>query len=177
MDYKSDKKILKSHNCNGSFNEKLIISATNYARETIGITKSLWVFINNCIMFKSIDHSGMYDKENFLIRYNRDWLKNADHKQIIKCAFHEVFHVVQHDALNNWKSGNVSLIFSDEELRQIEIEFNDYNYSDSIHKWNSYFIEQQAECFAEILYKRFQAEKIKLRDLVTRYYNKYLNEN
>ena len=60
------KKILKLHNCNGSFNEKLIISATNYARETIGITESLWVFINNSIMFESIDHSGMYDKENFL---------------------------------------------------------------------------------------------------------------
>jgi len=128
-------------------------------------------------MFKSIDHSAMYDKDNFLSRYNRDWLKNADHKQIIKCAFHEVFQVVQHDALNNWKKGSASLIFSNEELKQIEIEFNDYNYNNSIYEWQSYFIEQQAEVFAEILYKRLAAANFELRDLVTRYYNKYPNEN
>ena len=84
---------------------------------------------------------------------------------------------MQHDALNNWKNGSASLIFSDEELKKIEIEFSDYNYNDSIYEWHSYFIEQQAEAFAEILYKRLEAANFELRDLVIRYYNKYPNEN
>jgi|GEM_PF-6641151 len=34
--------------------------------------------------------------------YNLDGLRKANHKQIIKCAFHEVFHLVQHDALKEF---------------------------------------------------------------------------
>lgn len=170
------KRCFGMNNCNGSTNEKLIISATNYARSVIGIDESLWVFINDGKIFKSINHSGMYDKEHFVIRYNRDWLKTAEFERIIKCAFHEVFHVVQHAELIVRKHGIKSKVFSDAELDQLEFEFMDENYSDSHHAWGSHLAEQQADSFADELYGKFIKNYQNTDDFIAKYYEMYPNK-
>ena len=164
------------NNCNGSINEKLIISATNYTRSIIGIDEALWVFINDGTIFKSIHHSGMYDKEHFVIRYNREWLKTAEFERIIKCAFHEVFHVVQHAELIARKHGIKSALFNDEELDQLEFEFRDENYSDSHLAWSSYLAEQQADSFADQLYEKFIKRYKDIDGFIAKYYEMYPNK-
>lgn len=164
------------NNCNGSTNEKLIIFATNYARSVIGIDESLWVFINDGNIFKSVNHSGMYDKEHFVIRYNRDWLKAAEFERIIKCAFHEVFHVVQHAELIARKHEIKSKVFSDAELDQLEFVFDDKNYDDSNHTWSSHLAEQQADNFAEELYEKFIRKYRNSDDFIAKYYEIYPNK-
>src|SRR5690606_34662171 len=97
---------------NHSFKEKLIISATNFAREKTNVDPALWVFVNKGNIFKSINHSGLFEKDTFVIRFNRDWIKIASEEQIIKTAFHETFHAVQQQALVGRTLGLKSDIFS-----------------------------------------------------------------
>ncbi len=52
-------------------NEKLVLDATEYARSFLNIDDELLVLINDINHFESINHSALYDKDNFLIRYNK----------------------------------------------------------------------------------------------------------
>ncbi|MCR3906964.1 MAG: hypothetical protein NUK62_08085 [Tenericutes bacterium] len=47
-------------------------------------------------MFSSMNHSGLFEKHTFVIRYNRQWLNNADTDKIVKGVSHETFHSVQY---------------------------------------------------------------------------------
>jgi|SRR5690625_971066 len=159
-----------------STNEKLIISATNFARSLLNIDEDLWVFINEQTHFNGNDHSALYDKENFLIRYNKEWLKNANSENIIKTAFHEVFHVVQHSAIVEFELGIKSEVFSIKELRQMKYEFKDKNYSTEIGQYENLLIEQQAETFAYGLYELYN-QRIKTEEkLIKKYFYLYENE-
>lgn len=164
------------NNCNGSFQEKLIISATNYVRKIMTINENIWVFINDNKIFKSTNHSGMYDKENFIIRYNRGWIQMATYEQIIKCAFHESFHAVQHQALVGRMLEINSQWFTEEELDRLEYEFKDENYNNSNSNWHSYLIEQQAETFGRILYDKFAKEYEDLEEFIDQYYGLFPNK-
>lgn len=53
-----------------SKNEKLVLDATEYARLFLNIDDGLWILINDIDHFESINHIALYDKDNFLIRYN-----------------------------------------------------------------------------------------------------------
>lgn len=161
---------------NHSFKEKLIISATNYAREKMNVDPGLWVFINDGSVFKSFHHSGLFEKDTFVIRYNRDWIKIASEEQIIKTAFHETFHAVQQQALIERNLGLKSEIFSEVELNTLEHEFKDENYDDSINTWHTHLSEQQAEAFAAYLFERFNKDLDKHEELVTKYYKRFVNE-
>ena len=161
---------------NNSAKEKLILSATNYAREKINVDPGLWVFINDGSVFKSIYHSGLFEKDNFVIRYNRDWIKIASEEQIIKTAFHETFHAVQQQALIERNLGLKSKIFSEAELNTLEHEFKDENYDDSIDTWHTHLSEQQAEAFAAYLFERFKEDLDKHEELVIKYYKRFINE-
>lgn len=161
---------------NHNFKEKLIISATNFAREKTNVDPGLWVFVNNGNIFKSINHSGLFEKDTFVIRYNRDWLKIASEEQIIKTAFHETFHAVQQQALIGRRLGLKSDIFSEDELNILEHEFKDENYDDSIDTWHTHLSEQQAETFAAHLFERFKQDLEKHEELVTKYYKRFINE-
>src|SRR5690554_7302302 len=126
---------------------KLIISFTNYARKLLNIDENLWVLISDENHFVSNEHSGLYDKLNFLIRYNKGWIKTASNSEIIKCAFHEVFHCLQHQELIKKSLGISSSIFTSEELEQMEFEFKDENYM--LNNWENMLVEKQAEYFSD----------------------------
>ncbi|WP_026391279.1 hypothetical protein [Haploplasma modicum] len=134
-------------------NNKLVISATNYARVKLNLDENFWVVISEGKHFLSNNHSGMYDKNHFLIRYNEEWLKNSTSEKTIKCAFHEVFHAFQHQEIIKRKLGLESIYFTNEELDKIEYEFQDEVYN--VDKWESFLIEQQAEYFSDYLYSIF----------------------
>lgn len=160
-----------------STNEKLIISATNFARSLLNIDEDLWVFINEQTHFNGNDHSALYDKENFLIRYNKEWLKNANSENIIKTAFHEVFHVLQHSEILESELGRKSRLFSNVELKQMKHEFKDENYSTESGKYENLLIEQQAESFAYGLYELYN-QRIKTEEkLIKKYFDLYLNKS
>lgn len=154
-------------------NEKLIISATNYARSVLNIDEGLWVFINDSTHFMSNEHSALYDKENFLIRFNKEWIKSAKDDKIIKTSFHEVFHVLQHASILEWQQGYNNEIFTIEELKIMEYEFSDKNYSTDIGKYENQLIEIQAETFASYLFDRMPYSKI---DLISKYLKLYINK-
>lgn len=141
-------------NKNLTTNEELILKATEYARSLLKIDKDLWVFINEMNHFKGIEHSALYDKDNFLIRYNKEWLKTARKENVIKTAFHEVFHVLQHACIVEADLGMDHGIFTKEELVQMKYEFLDENYSMEKGKYENLLIEVQAESFAYALYEQ-----------------------
>lgn len=141
-----------------SYNEKLVLEATEYARDLLNIDKDLWVFINEINHFKGIYHSALYDKDNFLIRYNKEWLKTAQKENIIKTAFHEVFHVLQHACIVESDLGIDHGIFTKEELKQMKHEFLDENYSMEKGKYETLLIEIQAETFAHELYNEVKGK-------------------
>lgn len=163
------------NNCDGSKNEMLVIAATNYARKLMYIDESLWVFINDGKHFKSINHSGLYDK-NFIIRFNREWLKTAKEEQILKCAFHEVFHAVQHQEIMKKELGIESKFFPEDELKQLEFEFKDENYNDSSETWGTYLCELQAEDFAGQMYDKYWEEFNNPQELIEKYYEMFKNK-
>ena len=164
------------HKNNQSLNEKLIISATNYAREFLNIDEGLWVFINDSKHFMGIHHSALYDKENFIIRYNKDWLINATEDNILKTAFHEVFHVLQHTCIVEFDLGYNREIFTNEELMQMKFEFLDENYSSELGKYEQLLIEQQAESFAHVFYKSHKEKFTNVNELIDKYYGRYINK-
>ena len=168
--------VFKMSHDNHSLKEKLIISATNFAREKTNVDPGLWVFINNGDIFKSINHSGLFEKDTFVIRYNRDWIKIASEEQIIKTAFHETLHAVQQQVLVGRRLGLKSNIFTEEELNILEHEFKDENYDDSVDTWHTHLSEQQAETFAAYLFERFNKDLDKHEELVTKYYKRFINE-
>lgn len=163
------------NNCNGSLNEKLVIAATNFARRLLKVDDALWVFINDGDMFKSVNHSGLFEKEMFVIRYNRDCLRTAQTDRIIKCAFHETFHSVQYSAVIGYGMGVKNNLFSDDEMTQMIHEFKAENYDDSSDKWGTHLVEQQAEGFAQELYEKFINEFKNIEVFVDRYYEMYPN--
>ncbi len=164
------------HKNNQSLNEKLIISATNYAREFLNIDEELWVFINDSKHFMGINHSALYDKENFIIRFNKDWLINATEDNILKTAFHEVFHVFQHTCLLEIELGYNRGIFTNNELEKMKHEFLDENYSTELGQYENLLIEQQAETFAHEFYKTFKSEFNNICGLIEKYNEKYINK-
>jgi len=163
------------NNCDSSINEKLAISATNYVRKLMNVDGALWVFINDGDMFKSVNHSGMFQKDTFVIRYNREWLKTADQEKIVRCAFHEVFHVVQYTAIVRHSMGIKNTQFTDDEINQLEHEFKDENYDDSNGTWGSHLVEQQAEWFAVELYNRFVKQYKDTDEFIVEYFDMYPN--
>lgn len=152
------------------------MSATNYARKLMNIDESLWVFINDGSIFKSVHHSGLYDKANFIIRFNREWLKTATFKNVVKTSFHEVFHIIQHQALIEREHNIKSKLFTDEELDQLAKEFRDENYDDSSDAWGLNLAEQQAETFAEHLYDEFIKRFKNIDKFIEEYYTLYSNK-
>lgn len=163
------------NNCNGSLNEKLVIAATNFARNLLKVDDALWVFINDGDMFKSINHSGLFEKEMFVIRYNREWLRTAQPDRIIKCAFHETFHSVQYSAVIGYGMGVKNNLFTEDEMTQMIHEFKAENYDDSSDIWGTHLLEQQAEGFALELYEKFINEFKNIEDFVDSYYEMYPN--
>lgn len=117
----------------------LVIASTNYARKILNIAEELWVFINDGDMFKSINHSGLFDKDAFAIRYNREFLKSASIEKIMKLAFHETFHAAQLEAVVGSYLGLETKLFTKEEIEQIKHEFKDENYSDELVSMKPYF--------------------------------------
>ncbi len=83
---------------NHSTEEKLIILVTNNARKKMNVNLGLLVFMNDGSVFKSVNHSGLFEKDNFINRYNCDWIKTATNERIINTAFHETFHAVRQQA-------------------------------------------------------------------------------
>lgn len=163
------------NNCDGSMNEKLVIAATNFARQILNVDEALWVFINNGDMFKSINHSGLFDKDMFVIRYNRQWLITADKDKIIKCAFHETFHAVQYSAVIEYGMGIKNRLFTDDEMKQLIHEFKTENYDDSSELWGTHLVEQQAEGFALELHEKFINQFENIEDFIENYYEMYRN--
>jgi len=157
-------------------NEQLIIAATNYARAIFNVDEYLWVFINELNHFTGIDHSALYDKEHFLIRYNREWLKSAKVDNIIKTAFHEVFHVVQHLAILEYDQGKNNGFFTNQDLKRMKHEFLDENYSTKLGKYEELLIEQQAEEFALYLYKEYKKTFKDESELVSKFLNLFVNK-
>lgn len=160
---------------NVTFKEKLVISATNFARNLLKVDDALWVFINDGDMFKSINHSGLFEKEMFVIRYNREWLKISQTDRIIKCAFHETFHAVQYSAVIGFGIGVKNNLFSNDEMKQMIHEFKTENYDDTSDKWGTHLVEQQAEGFALELYEKFIKQFKNIEDFVDSFYEMYLN--
>jgi hypothetical protein len=163
------------NNCDGSINEKLVIAATNFARQLLKVDNALWVFINDGELFKSVNYSGMFENEMFVIRYNREWLKTADNDKIIKCAFHETFHAVQYSAVIGYGMGVKNNLFRDDEMKKLIHEFNAENYDDSTEVWGTHLVEQQAEAFALELYEKFINQFKNTEDFIDRYYQMYPN--
>jgi len=163
------------NNSNGSHNEKLIISATNLARHIMKLDENIWVFINEGNTFESINHSGMYDKEHYLIRYNREWLKSATEEAIIKCAFHETFHAAQHQAIMERTLGIKSDYFTEVELEKLEHDFDSGNYNDKVGEWGEIFAEQQAEAFAAVFYDKYLETFKSANELIEKYYDMFPN--
>lgn len=87
------------------FNEKLVIAGTNYIREKLKIDENIWVFINDGKNFESDKHSGKFEKEVGVIRYNKDFSKTATEEQVLKLAFHETFHAFQFQEVFNYNQG------------------------------------------------------------------------
>ena len=163
------------NNCIGNFNEKLVIAASNYVRKLMNIDDSLWAFINKGDMFKSINHSGMFQKDVFVIRFNREWLETTTHERIIKCAFHETFHAVQYSAVVGSSLNLRNTLFTDEDVKRLTHEFGDGNYDDSNETEGSYLVEQQAEGFAIELYKRFICQYKNVNEFIAEYNDMYPN--
>lgn len=153
--------------------EKLIISACNYAREKINLDENFWVLISEDVHFNDSQHSGLYDKERFLIRFNQGWIKQATYEEILKCAFHEVFHAFQHQEIIKKNLGYTSLFFTDEEFYIMEFEFKDENYD--VNKWETLLIEKQSEYFSEILYQEIDKNFKNYKNIITKYYNLFPN--
>lgn len=139
------------------------------------IDDALWVFINDGDMFKSINHSGMFQKDVFVIRYNQEWLKTAVQEKIIKCAFHEAFHAIQYAAVIGHSVGLRNNLFTDNEINQLVHEFKDENYDDSNEIWGSHLAEQQAEGFAIELYEKFIKQYKNVEECIVEYYDMYPN--
>lgn len=164
------------NNCNGSRKERLVIAAANFARLITQVDESLWVFINDGKVFKSNIHSGMYDKDSCSVRFNREWLKTAKLDRIVKCAFHEVFHALQHQELLKRQLGITSDKFTEDELVQMEKEFQDEHHDDSEGIYENLLVEQQAETFAELIYRKYSNE-INITDkFIEKYYGVFINE-
>lgn len=163
------------NNFNRSMKEKLAIAATNFVRKLMKVDDALWVFINDGDMFKSINYSGMFQKDIFVIRYNRDWLKTAAHEKILMCAFHETFHAIQYSAVVGYELGMKENLFSDDEINQLTREFNAETYNDSNEMWSTYLVEQQAEGFAIELYTKYMEHFNKIDDFIDKYYDLYQN--
>lgn len=53
------------------------------------------MLINDGSVFKLVNHSGPIGKDNFIIRYKRNWIKTTTNEQIIKASLHETLYVVQ----------------------------------------------------------------------------------
>lgn len=153
--------------------EKTIISVTNYARKRLGLDKHFWVLISDINHFKSKDHSGLYDKERFLIRFNKSWIKEASIESLLKCSFHEVFHAFQHQEILKSTIGLKSDFFSMNELKIMKKEFEDENYN--LEMWPTYLIEEQAEVFALLLYSEIKKEYDDMNKIVDKYYTMFPN--
>lgn len=152
--------------------EKLIISGTNFARKALNIDENFWILISDINHFIDINHSGLYDKENFLIRYNKSWIRKSNNERILKCSFHEVFHAFQHQELLKRKLG-LKTKFTCDELNQIELEFRDEVYLNN--KWEDNLVEQQAETFANELYTIFVSNNYEIDKFITKYLNLFPN--
>ena len=170
------KEVFKLNNCNGSKKKKLVIAAANYARKVANLNEPIWVFINKGKVFKSKIHSGLYDKDSFSIRFNRDWLITAKDERIVKCAIHEVFHAVQHVELIKKELGMTSELFTEEELIQLELDFKDENYDDSVGVYENLLAEIQAEEFAELVYSKYLKELKTTKVFIEENYSLFVNE-
>lgn len=158
-------------------NNDLVIAATNYARKILNIAEELWVFVNDGNMFKSNNYSGIFDKDAFAIRYNSEFLKDASTEKVMKLAFHETFHAAQLEAIVGSYLGYKSELFTEDEIERLKHEFKDENYSDKIGIYETLLSEQQAESFAQMMYKKLKREEINLDKFVNEYKSLYLNKD
>lgn len=155
----------------------LVIAATNYARKILNIAEELWVFVNDGSMFKSEVHSGLFDKDAFAIRYNKEFLKTASTEKVMKLAFHETFHAAQLEAIVGSHLGFDSKLFTKEEIKQLKHEFKDENYSEEVGVYENLLSEQQAENFAQMMYAKLLSEKINIENFINEYKSLYLNKD
>ena len=169
--------MFRLNNSNGTRNEMLVIASTNYARKILNIAEELWVFINDGDMFKSNNHSGLFDKDAYAIRYNREFLKTASIEKVMKLAFHETFHAAQLESIVASYLGLKSELFTEEEIEQLKHEFKDENYSDEIGIYENLLSEQQAESFAQMVYEKLKKEEINLDKFINEYKSLYLNKD
>ena len=158
-----------------SFNEKLVVAATNYIREKLKIDKNIWVFINDGKNFESDKHSGKFEKEVGVIRYNKDFLETATEEQILKLAFHETFHAFQFQEVFNYSQGIKSKVFSDEELKTLEHEFNLNTKTEDTNKWHELLLEQQAETFAHFMCEKYKEFFSGAVELIEKYLDMFPN--
>ena len=86
--------------------------------------------------------------------YNDVYYYGCRKENVIKTAFHEVFHVLQHACIVEADLGMDHGIFTKEELEQMKHEFLDENYSMEQGKYENLLIEVQAESFAYALYEQ-----------------------
>lgn len=117
----------------------------------------------------------MFQKQLFVIRYNRKWLRTSEQEKTIKSAFHEAFHAVQYSAVIGFSIGLKNNLFTDDEMNQIVHEFMDYNYDDSIETWGLYLVEQHDEGLAIELYKKFINQYKNIEDFMDEFYEMYPN--
>ncbi len=157
------------------FNEKLVIAATNYVREKLRIDENIWVFVSTGDNFESNKHSGKFEIELCVIRYNKDFLKIATEEQIIKLAFYETFHALQFQELFYYEEGFKSKIFSEAELKILKREFNPDTKTGVTNKWHELLSEQQAETFAHFMYIKYKESFSGAAELVEKYLYKFIN--
>ena len=158
-------------------NNDLVIAATNYARKILNIAEELWVFVNDGDMFKSNNHSGIFDKDAFAIRYNSEFLKDASTEKVMKLAFHETFHAAQFEAIVASYLGLKSELFTEDKIERLKHEFKDENYSDEIDIYETLLSEQQDESFAQMMYEKLKKEEINLDKFINEYKSLYLNKD
>lgn len=157
------------------FNEKLVIAGTNYIREKLKIDENIWVFINDGKNFESDKHSGKFEKEVGVIRYNKDFSKTATEEQVLKLAFHETFHAFQFQEVFNYNQGIKSKVFSEEELTVLAHEFNPNTKTEETHKWHELLSEQQAETFAHFMYEKYKESFSGADMLIEKYLDMFPN--
>lgn len=134
--------------------EKLVLSATNYARKHLGINDTILVFINDGKVFKSTKHSALYEIDLGIIRYNKDWLKTASTERILRCAFYEVFIARIHLEILGHQQGTKSTLFSEEEFMKLEQEFKNSD-NGELNKVEKRLSSEFGEAYAEILYQKY----------------------
>lgn len=141
---------------NNKEKEQLLTAATILARAKLKINEELELYLVDKDLFPK-NTAAIYDIENFVIKFNKDWLYNrATKEDIIKTAFHEIYHVYQHTSVlkkEHFFENNSH--FTNEELEEMKEEFNNIKLGKTNKSYENQTLEVDAEAFSIVYYDEY----------------------